>query len=141
MYTVIQPQTLWWHIPSIRYDPAESPALAEFLESVDCVVSLHGYGEPGFEATALLGGNNREFAVVIGAELRARGLDAVADLKTIPKRLRGTHRLNPVNLPPRAGVQVELPMALREGRPKQLVIEALGAAILRVPGGDQSAAR
>ena len=28
LYAVVQPQTLWWHVPSIRYDPAESAALA-----------------------------------------------------------------------------------------------------------------
>ena len=129
LYAVVQPKTLWWHVPSIRYDPAESRALASFLGSVRTAISLHGYGEPGLEATALLGGNNRLLAALIHEELAARGLTSLVELESIPHRLRGVHRLNPVNLPPDAGVQVELPMELREGRQHDLVVEALAAAI------------
>ena len=56
LYAVVQPRGLWWHVPSIRYDPKESERLASFLSSVRAVISLHGFGESGFEATALLGG-------------------------------------------------------------------------------------
>ena len=129
LYAVVQPKTLWWHVPSIRYDPAESRALASFIANVRTTVSLHGYGEPGLERTALLGGNNRALASVIHAELAVRDVRSLADLESIPKRLRGVHRLNPVNLPSDAGVQIELPMELREGRSFELVAEALVAAI------------
>jgi phage replication-related protein YjqB (UPF0714/DUF867 family) len=129
LYTVAQPQTLRWHVPSIRFDPAHSKRLRRFLNSVDTTISLHGYGEPGLEATALLGGNNRALAWAIHGELAARGIAAIADLDGIPPRLRGIHRLNPVNRPPLAGAQVELPMELREGRPMHAVIEALAVAV------------
>ncbi len=129
LYTVVQPESLWWHIPSIRFDPAESRALASFIGSVRTALSLHGYGEPGLESTALLGGKNRSLAVLIHAELAKRGVESLVELDAIPKRLRGVHRLNPVNLPPEAGVQVELPMDLRAGRSHDLVVEALVAAV------------
>ena len=129
LYTVVQPQTLRRHVPSIRFDPAHSKRLRRFLDSVETTVSLHGYGEPGLEATALLGGNNRALAWAIHGELAARGVTAIADLDGIPQRLRGIHRLNPVNRPRLAGAQVELPMELRQGLPMQAVIEALVAAV------------
>lgn len=129
LYTVVQPKTLWWHVPSIRYDPAESPALTSFIGSVRTAISLHGYGEPGLESTALLGGKNRLFAAAIHDELVARGVASFLELDSIPKRLRGVHRLNPVNLPPDAGVQIELPMNLRQGRAHDLVVAALAAAV------------
>lgn len=129
LYTVVQPQTLRWHVPSIRFDPAHSKRLRRFLNSVETVISLHGYGEPGLEGTALLGGKNRTLAWAIHGELAARGIAAVADLEGIPARLRGIHRLNPVNRPPLAGTQIELPMELRQGRPMQAVIEALVVSV------------
>ncbi len=125
LYAVVQPPTLRWHVPSIRFDPAHSKRLRQFLHSVETAISLHGYGEPGLETTALIGGNNRTLAWVIHGELAARGVAAIADLDRIPQRLRGIHRLNPVNRPALAGAQVELPMELRQGRPMQAVIEAL----------------
>ncbi len=129
LYAVVQPQTLRWHVPSIRFDPAHSKRLRRFLDSVETAISLHGYGEPGFEATALLGGNNRALAWAIHGELAARGIAAIADLNGIPARLRGVHRLNPVNRPPLAGTQIELPMELREGRPMEAVIDALVVSV------------
>ncbi len=129
-------------MPSIRYDPAKSAALNAFLKNVTMAVSLHGYGEPGLEKTALLGGRNRSLAWSIHRELAAQGIEAIADLDAIPSRLRGVHRLNPVNLPPLAGAQVELPMALREGSRMKSVTSALAAVVVRaaadLPGGDPS---
>lgn len=129
LYAVVQPQELWWHVPSIRYDPADSAVLAGFLDSIHAAISLHGYGEPGLEDTALLGGRNRDFALAIERELGSRGIKAVARLEDIPRRLRGTHRRNPVNLPAQSGVQVELPMSLREGANSAGVVAALAAAV------------
>lgn len=129
LYTVVQPKTLRWHVPSIRYDPAESEALAGYLESVRATVSLHGYGQPGLEGTALLGGTNRRLAAALGVELAARGISAIDDLESIPLRLRGVHRLNPVNRPQDGGVQIELPMELREGPRRQQVSAAIIATI------------
>lgn len=129
LYAVVQPKDLWWHVPSIRYDPKDSAALASFINSVDVAVSLHGFGQPDLEHVALLGGNNRRLAGSIRRELAARGIESLDDLEAIPKRLRGTHQRNPVNLPRLAGVQVELPMSLREGDKIDLVTEALSVAI------------
>ena len=58
-YGVHQPPDLQWHIPSTEIDPAASPALAGFLDHVDHVVTVHGYGRAGFWASLLLGGRNR----------------------------------------------------------------------------------
>ena len=58
-YGVHQPQDLQWHLPSTAIDPAASPALAAFLDHVDVVVTVHGYGREGYWATLLLGGQNR----------------------------------------------------------------------------------
>lgn len=129
LYAVVQPKDMWWHVPSIKYDPADSAALSQFIGSIASVVSLHGYGEPGLERTALLGGNNRQFARRIAIELAARDIDSIDDLSRIPKRLRGIHRSNPVNLPVAAGVQVELPMSLRREDIGSAVVEAVAAAI------------
>lgn len=138
LYAVIQPQASGRHVPSIRFDPADSRRLRRFLDSVEMVISLHGYSQPGLEGTALLGGKNRALAWAIHGELAARGIPAIADLDGIPSRLRGVHRLNPVNRPRLAGAQVELPMELRQGLRMQAVVEALvasvRAAIAGLPG-------
>ncbi len=131
LYAVVQPKTLWWHIPSIRYDPRDSAALASFLRRIDVAISLHGYGQPGLESTALLGGRNRRLARLVARQMKLRGIDAVAEIEAIPKRLRGVHGLNPVNRPRNAGVQVELPMNLRQGRQMRLVTEALTSSVAR----------
>lgn len=129
LYTVIQPETLRWHVPSIRFDPKDSRALHTFLGAVETVISVHGYGDPGFESTALLGGSNRRLAVAIHRELTDRGLAAISDLDSIPKRLRGVHPSNPVNRPGDGGVQIELPMDLRRGAARDQVVAALVAAV------------
>ena len=118
-YAVVQPADFRWHVPSHRYDLAHSRALAAFVEHVDVVVSVHGYGglrnTDARWTTALLGGRNRALA---GA-LRRR-LDAalphytwITELDRIPKRLRGLHPRNPVNAVRDGGVQLELPPRVR----------------------------
>ena len=133
LYAVSQPPDLRWHIPSIRYDPRQSPALRAFLEHVLAAVSIHGFGRRGFEGTVLLGGANRRLAASFARALRRRGLPAIDDLGRIPRGLRGLHAANPVNLPLRAGVQVELSPQVRRGRQRELVVEAV-AAVLRSEG-------
>jgi len=129
LYAVVQPASLWWHVPSIRYDPAASPALTAFLGSIETSISLHGFGQPGLEGVALLGGRNRSLASQMRRHMAAHGVPAIADLGAIPRRLRGVHRRNPVNRPPRTGVQIELPMELRAGRPLEKVTAALVACV------------
>ena len=114
-YGVIQPPEFRWHIPSSRVDPADSPALASFLNHVDVTISVHGYGRGGLFTTLLLGGRNRDLAAHLGA-LLATALghyEIAADIAHIPSDLRGLHPDNPVNRPRAGGVQIELPPRVR----------------------------
>lgn len=118
LYAVRQPPDLRWHVPSIAFDPADSPKLAAFVDHVEVAVAVHGYGRTGMWTTLLLGGRNRSLAALLGTSLRDRlGEDftVVDTLPDIPERLRGLHPRNPVNLPPGQGVQLELPPRVRSG--------------------------
>ena len=55
-YGVLQPPDFTWHIPSQRVSPVESDVLAAFLEHVDIVITIHGFGRHGLWTTLLLGG-------------------------------------------------------------------------------------
>jgi len=147
-YGVHQPSDLLWHLPSIEIDPAHSPALTAFLDHVDIVVTVHGYGRDGFWTTLLLGGGNRALADHLAGHLSAAlpTYDVMTDLEQIPLPLRGLHADNPVNRPRQAGVQLELPPRARgAGRMWQdwkgpglvphtvAVIEALVAAVTSWP--------
>jgi len=109
-YGVVQPEELQWHVPSKHIDPAHSQRLAAFLDHVDVVVALHGYGRRHLRWSLLLGGTNRALADHVAAHLRPRlpAYDVVADLDAIPTELAGQHPDNPVNRPRQAGVQIEL---------------------------------
>ena len=119
LYAVIQPEGMRQHLPSIQVRPAESPNLAAFLDHVDIVVTVHGYGRRGLFSSLLLGGTNRVFADHVGTSLRSTlpAYDIVTDVDAIPKPLRGLHRDNPVNLPREGGVQIELPPRVRGSSP------------------------
>ena len=129
LYAVEQPDELQWHVPSHLYDPAASPKLFAFLEHVDVVVSLHGYGREGFWTRVLLGGANRDFAHAAGERMRPHldGFEVIDDVDAIPRELRGVHPRNPCNLTRSGGVQVELPPRARglgpRGQPEH--VEAL----------------
>lgn len=118
LYAVLQPTGLRWHVPSLEFRPDRSPSLARFVDHVDVAVAVHGYGRAEMWTTLLLGGRNRELAVSLGDALRTRlddGFRVIDDLEDIPRELRGVHPRNPVNLPRRAGVQLELPPRVRSG--------------------------
>jgi phage replication-related protein YjqB (UPF0714/DUF867 family) len=118
LYVVRQPPDLRWHVPSVAFDPAVSPALAAFLEHVRVAVAVHGYGRDGMWTTLLLGGRNRELATDLGTELRVGlgdGFTVIDELEDVPPELRGVHGRNPVNRPSDAGVQLELPPRVRPG--------------------------
>ena len=118
LYAVVQPGDLYWHVPSVAFDPDVSPPLAAFVEHVDVVVALHGYGRQDMWTTLLAGGRNRGLAAQVAGALRRTlgdGFDVLDDLADIPRELRGLHRRNPVNLPRQAGVQLELPPRVRPG--------------------------
>ena len=86
-----------------------------FLDHVEVVVTIHGFGRQGLFTSLLLGGRNRELAARLEAELAPAlpGYDIVTDLELIPRELRGLHPGNPVNVPTLAGVQIELPPRVR----------------------------
>ena len=115
LYALCQPDDLRWHIPSVRMDPAESPALEGFLDHVEVVLSIHGYGRDGLFTTLLLGGANRSVATHAAGHLRDAlpGYQVEDELGAIPKPLRGLHAHNPVNRTRGGGVQVELPPRIR----------------------------
>jgi phage replication-related protein YjqB (UPF0714/DUF867 family) len=118
-YGVHQPPGMEWHIPSAKISPDHSPAMAEFLEHVDCVITVHGYGRRGLFTSLLVGGTNRELADHIAPHLRRAlpAYDIRTDLDSIPRELRGQHPANPVNLPRHRGVQLELPPRVRGSSP------------------------
>lgn len=115
VYTVTQPFPMREHLPSSAVRAEESDLLAGFLDHVDVVVAVHGYGREGLWTSMLLGGSNRLLATHLASHLRLHLPDfaAVDDLEAIPSELRGMHRHNPVNQPRRGGVQIELPPRVR----------------------------
>lgn len=118
-YGVHQPTGLRQHVPSHRFTGDQSQSLAKFLEHVDVVITVHGYGRRGLFTTMLLGGGNRDLAAHVAPHLR-RALPAYLvedDIEQIPKELRGLHPKNPVNAPRNGGVQLELPPRVRGTSP------------------------
>ena len=88
-YVVRQPDDLRWHIPSRQFRPEESDRLAAFLDHVDEVITIHGYGRRSMFTTVLLGGRHRELA----AHRRHApadtlpGYEVIDDLDDIPAAL------------------------------------------------------
>lgn len=119
LYAVVQPEHDQWHIPSHRVTRDQSPALATFMDHVDVVVSLHGFGRVGLWRTLLVGGQNRRLAEHVAIELipRLSHYEIVTNLEAIPKSLRGLHDANPVNAVNGGGVQIELPPRVRGRSP------------------------
>lgn len=119
LYAVRQPDGMQHHLPSTRFRPVHSERLAAFVEHVEVAITLHGYGRSGMFRTVLLGGRNRALASVVASALRSAlpAYEVVEELEHIPRELRGLHRHNPVNLPPRQGVQIELPPRIRGNGP------------------------
>ena len=76
IYAVVQPDDMRWHVPSHAFDPSQSDALVAFLEHVDVVVSVHGFGglrgDDDRWITGLLGGSNRELAAAARAAAARR---------------------------------------------------------------------
>ena len=115
LYAVAQPDGLRWHIPSKLVTPEHSPALGRFLDHVEAVVAVHGFGRDGMFTTLLLGGGDRQRAAWLASRLRPAlpHYEIVDDLEAIPAALRGLHPDNPVNRVPAGGVQLELPPRVR----------------------------
>lgn len=126
LYLVRHPDRYPHHLSSTRYRPAESEQLAAFLDHVDTVISLHGYGRIGRSTQLLAGGGNRDLAAHLAGHLRVPGHRVVTDLDVIPRELRGLHPDNPVNLPRGGGVQLELPSRVRGTSPRSGMPDADG---------------
>lgn len=118
VYLVRHPDRYPHHLPSARFDPAESPRLAEFLEHVDVAVSLHGYGRIGRSTQLLAGGRNRVLAAHLARHIQLSGYQVVTDLDDIPLELRGLHPDNPVNRVREGGTQLELSVRVRGLSPR-----------------------
>ncbi len=118
-YGIVHPPDWELHIPSTRVAPQHSARLAAFIEHVDVVISVHGFGRRSLMTSLLLGGRNRELATHVAGHLRPAlpAYDILDDLALIPPELRGVHDRNPVNLPSGAGVQIELPPRVRGASP------------------------
>jgi phage replication-related protein YjqB (UPF0714/DUF867 family) len=118
-YGVLQPDDLQWHIPSHKVSPDASATLQQFIEHVDTVITIHGFGRQTHFLSLLLGGQNRQLADHVAGHLRPHlpDYEIITELERIPKELRGLHRDNPVNLPRQQGVQIELPPRVRGAGP------------------------
>jgi phage replication-related protein YjqB (UPF0714/DUF867 family) len=118
-YGVHQPPGMEHHIPSIEVSPDASDNLQSFMDHVHTVITVHGFGRQGLFTSLLLGGRHRELADHVGRHLNEHlpAYRIITDLDLIPKELRGLHPRNPVNIPPGAGVQIELPPRVRGTTP------------------------
>lgn len=119
LYAIVQPEGMREHFTSTTVDPALSTDLARFLDHVEIVITVHGFGRRGMFGSMLLGGQNREFAEHVGDAIRTElpAYDVRTDIDAIPTKLRGLHDRNPVNLPRQQGVQIELPPRVRGSSP------------------------
>ena len=118
-YAVIQPEGSRIHLSSKYFDPNQSSKLGQFLERIDTVISIHGYGKEDDFWALLLGGSNRELAYHLAGSLREvlpEEYRVVDQIDSIPPPLRGVHPDNPVNFPINGGVQIEIPPGLRWNR-------------------------
>jgi phage replication-related protein YjqB (UPF0714/DUF867 family)/gamma-glutamylcyclotransferase (GGCT)/AIG2-like uncharacterized protein YtfP len=118
VYVVRHPDHYPHHLSSAAYRADESELLAEFLEHVDVVVSLHGYGRVGRSTQLLAGGGNRTLAAHLAHHVLVPGYQVITDLEAIPRELRGLHPANPVNRARDGGVQLELTPRVRGVSPR-----------------------
>lgn len=118
-YGVLHPADDPVHLPSIDVTPDQSRVLAAFIDHVDVVITVHGFGRRTLLTSLLVGGGNRPLAAHVATHLRIAlpAYDVIDDMASIPADLRGVHPSNPVNLPRGGGVQVELPPRVRGSSP------------------------
>jgi len=151
LYALVQPDGSRRHLSSTRFIPGVSEKLDAFLEAVDTIISIHGYGRHDDFWAVLVGGANRSQAHHVAGHLREtlpEEYRVVDDVDTMPRTLRGLHHDNPVNRPAGGGVQVELPPSIRwnrdhrdwsdhDGTPRSehldLLIDGLSAALADLP--------
>ncbi len=150
-YALVQPDGSRRHLPSTRFTSGVSDRLDAFLDRVDTVMSIHGYGRHDDFWAVLVGGANRRLAHHVAGHLRGvlpEQYRVVDDVHAMPRTLRGMHPENPVNRSVGGGVQVELPPSIRWNRDHRdwsdhadtprsehldLLIDGLVAALLDLP--------
>ena len=132
LYAVIQEFPLREHLPSSKVTPDASEKLASFIEHVDMVIAVHGYGRQGLWTSLLLGGQNRTLAALTASHLRSRLDDftMIDEVEHIPSELRGMHPDNPANRPRLAGVQIELPPRVRGLTPHSAGMDRIDGRIV-----------
>ncbi len=153
LYALVQSDGSRRHLPSTRFTSGVSDRLDTFLDRVDTVMSIHGYGRHDDFWAVLVGGANRRLAHHVAGHLRGtlpEHYRVVDDVHAMPHTLRGMHPKNPVNRPPGGGVQVELPPSIRWNRDHRdwsdhadtprsehldLLIDGLAAALVDPPEG------
>ena len=102
LYAVVQPCGSA-HFPSTSTAGRVGGA-GQFLDHVDVVVTVHGFGRRGRFTSLLLGGRNRELArASVGRCVALPAYDIVTELEEIPRDCAALHPGNPVNLPAGAG--------------------------------------
>ena len=119
-YAVLQPDDVQWHIPSHKVSPTSSRLLQTFVDHVQIVITIHGFGHRDHFTSLLLGGQNRELAHHVAGHLRPLlpDYDVITELERIPKDLRGLHPDNPVNRVRGGGTQLELTPRVRGISPR-----------------------
>jgi phage replication-related protein YjqB (UPF0714/DUF867 family) len=117
-YGLIQSHEDPIHFASTQLLYEKSEPLELFLNHIQVVTTIHGYGREHLFYSVLLGGRNRQLAEHFAPILREAlpSYKFETELENIPKELRGQHLKNPVNYPPLQGVQLELPPTLRWNR-------------------------
>ena len=135
-YAIVQQNGLRVHLTSRRHNPEHSARMRAFLDHVEIVISVHGFGRDGFALWVdpgrglviepygpvrqgsqagplrgiIVGGQNAD--LLAGARQLLH--DRFAGYHVADQRVRlGFHPENPVNLPSAQGVQIELPPGLR----------------------------
>ena len=135
-YAIVQPPNLRSHLTSRRHDPNQSQILPTFLRHIEIAISVHGFGRDGFVlyvdqfrgvviepyGPPRLSNQSGPLRGIIIGGLNPRLLEVarelfdglIADFHVADERVRlGFAPDNPVNLPRRHGVQIELPPGLR----------------------------
>jgi phage replication-related protein YjqB (UPF0714/DUF867 family) len=118
VYVLRHPDHYPHHLSSALYRAQESQRLAEFIDHVEVVVSVHGYGRIGRSTQLLAGGRNRDLAAHMARHVNVPGYQVVTDLDAIPRELRGMHPDNPVNQARGGGTQLELTPRVRGISPR-----------------------
>ena len=120
------------HRPSHDGRIEERALVVQFLKHVKTAISIHGHGRR--QKRAYVGGLHQSM-VQRFVELARRALSQyewISDPKIIPPGLRGQSPSNVVNLPPAKGMQLELPLKLRQTKrtPDGRGFEPAGDALL-----------